>query len=221
MKLLRVERARAIWLGDIKEFNPRGIAIAPPFVAGMLERYKFKEYPNLSQVPQPDKGSSFKYGIFEVPKGEPIEINLEVFWDGLIADTISTTDDTDSFLTDMLDWVSNTFKVPRYQEIIKRKVYLSEIYFETNKKLTALNPRLEEYSKLISSKIKGYGQSLSIEPIQISYGINEGLERKPVYFRIERALGVDFAENKYFSIGPFETDVHLQLVEEFEKMLST
>jgi hypothetical protein len=216
MKILRVEKARAIWLGQVDDINPRGRYIRQEAIAEMVARYKFSIFPDTKKPIGPSSGEVFQEGIFQKQNGDKIGVDLTIFGDGLVADTRASTEDSDSFLDDVSTWASKSLNLSDYREIVTKKNYLSVIYVETEQSLIALNPKLAKLLASISPQIGNL-----VEPIGIAIGVDEGLERKPIPFRFERAEGVSFSENRYYSSAPLQTQDHIELLEEFEKILST
>jgi len=216
MKLLRVVKARSIWLGQVDDINPKGKYIRQEVVRDMVARYKFSIFPDVKKPIDSSSGEVFQEGIFQNKNGDKISVDLTIYRDGLVADTYASTEDSDAFLDDVSNWTARSLNLANYKEIVTKKNYLSIMYVETEKSLTMLNPKLAEILTFLSPKVGN-----PVEPMSLAIGVDEGLERKPIPFRFERAEGVSFSKNRYFSSAPLQTQDHLDLLEEFEKILST
>ncbi len=223
MKLLSVKQARSIWFLYLIELNPRGlnlISLINPFI----EKYNFQIYPTKPEELGFGKENieiKFMGGNFQKDKQHNINFNLIIYNDGLLVDTRSSTYDSDTILNDILNWTSKEYGFVPYQEIIFRKTYLSEVYIQTNKSMNSLNPKLSEFSNKLSSLIINQeSQNISIETTSIAFWADPTTTNPPGAFRFERVLNVPFNTNRYYSAAPLQTDIHLQMLEEFEQILS-
>jgi hypothetical protein len=213
MKLLSVNLARSIWSCNVFEFNPKGKSLYPvaPSLVGL---YKFKSFPPPAQIPEFAKGIKFQDGEFKNSEGEVINVTLTVHNNGLVVDTRSSTKDSDAFLTEMLNRLSKEFGLLNHEQIISRKMYLSNLYVTIDKSLELINPRLKEISKYLSDTF-----SYPFEAATLHFW-PEQFANQP-RFVFERQANVPFAENKYYSSAPLQTDQHLELLNKFEDILSS
>src|SRR2546421_4795962 len=105
MKLLSVLTARTIWLIEARELNPRGKNLRHTLIPALTERYGFLKYPppdyDLRKEAN-EEGMVFQGGNFKNSQGEAVMVNLTIFEDGIVAETRSSTTDTDDFLIDSL-----------------------------------------------------------------------------------------------------------------------
>lgn len=219
MKLLSVNLARSLWFCSTAELNPRGLNLYPIIIPLLLDLYKFKKYPSEKEVHDETAGVKFENGEFISTDGMPIVINLIVFTDGLMAETRSSTQDSDAFLTEILTRLSEDYNLPHYEQIIRRKNYISQLYVETNKSMESLNPKLREISKYLSNNVVGFGEA-TFEVGGISFWPDQRNAIKPINVSFERVLNVPFSENKYFSAAPLQTEIHLELLDKLENILS-
>lgn len=220
MRLLRVGRCRSIWLGRVADLDPRGKIIRQIFIPAAIERYKFMKSPELLRTADSRPGDFYEEGIFTNARGENIGVSLIIYNDGLVADATGNTQEADEFMDDFVVWASVSFHLAPHQEILKAKRYTSVVYVEMEKSLDMLNPKLAQCCNLLSSKL-GPNNKAAFETTGISLGVDEGLNDRPNPFRLEREEGTSFSENRYFSVAPLQTQDHLDLLEEFEKILST
>jgi hypothetical protein len=79
--------------------------------------------------------------------------------------------------------------------------------------------------KLTASVAKGVadviGEDLKYDLAILSIDYDQLTRKHPLgKFSIQRRDNTPFSENKYFSDAPLPTDIHIQLLEQFEKDLS-
>lgn len=217
MRLLHVHLARSIWLGDIRDFNPQGKSLYRVIWPFLTETYKFRKFPSLTESSDLTKGISFQDGEFQISQDElPIAVNLTIYNDGVLADSSSSSEYSDMFLADVFHHFSEIFKMPPFQSVIRRRIYLSQLTVSTDKTLEVLNPKLKQLSKYLSAhveldKVFQLG-GIHIWPDQVS-------RVNPSPFIFERAINVPFSENKYFSTAPLQTKQHLELLDKLETVL--
>jgi hypothetical protein len=218
MKLLSVAKARSIWLGHTADFNPKGINILPVVLPLLVDQYKFVHFPSLKDAIEAKDGIQFKNGEFVVSEQDhPIAINLTIYNDGLVADSESSTVYSDAFLLEILTKLSDIVKGPSYEQIIRKKNYLSELFVSTNESLEIINPKLKQISKQLRDD---FGEDRFFEVGRISFWPDQLDRVNPIPFSIERAVGVPFSENRYFSSAPLHTAQHIKLLDRFEKLFS-
>jgi len=212
MRLLSVNLAQSIWTCSIFELNPKGKSLYPliPFLIGL---YKFRRFPSESQLPDYSKGIKFEDGDFKNSEGNIINITLTIHTNGFVVDTRSSTKDSDAFLAEMLTQLSKDFDLPNYEQIIRAKNYVSNLYVTTDKSLELINPRLKEISKYLSDTF-----SYPFEIASIHFWPDETGNRPRFIF--ERVLNVPFVEKKYYSSAALQTNQHLELLNKFEEILS-
>lgn len=218
MKLLSVLTARSSWWGHISDFNPKGINWFPLIVTFLSQTYNFKNFPDPTKSPPTGEAWKFEYGSFTVAEGEiPVAVGLTIFSDSIAADTPSSTNQADAFLSDMFTRFSEILKLPDYNEIIGRRTYLSALYVSTDKSLQAINPKLNKFATLLS---QSFEQTKPVfEYGGISFWADPAKGGPLESFNFERAATVSFAENRYFSRAPLPTDKHLELLDKLENIL--
>ena len=216
MKLLSVQMARSIWLGRLDDLNPKGINIYPIIVPILVNDYKFIKYPSQADAINETNGIKFEEGEFNSGKDYPVRMNLTIYDDGLVATSISDTDDTDLFLKDILEKFYNIFKMSRYEEIITRKTYLSEISVTTEKNIEILNPKFKEISLFLSENFD-LNTNFELSGISFLSNIENKISTPP--FKFERASNVPFKEKRYYSVAPLETKKHLLLLDKLENII--
>jgi len=221
MKLLSVKLSRAIWLINLIDLNPRGRNLQA-IIPGIVAKYKFRGFPIKSEDFNLTNGVKLTGGVFQKDSETEINIDLTVFPDGIIADTRSSTDDSDKFLDQLLTLASNELGLVPYNEVLRTKSYVSELMVWTDKPLNAINPKLQQIAKLLNSLIKGHSHHpIAFETFGITFWTDQTITLPPGPFRFERVSDIPFAENRYFSAAPLQTDAHLEVLTNFEKILSS
>jgi len=218
MKLQSVVIARSIWLFSTSDLNPRGKTLFP-ILAPLVQRYNFINFPKtVEQL----TGNEFKFesGQFTGQAGEKIAVDLAVYNDGLVADTRSSTEDSDLFLHDCMTWLHEEHGFLKYETVVRKKVYVSELHVTCEQLLNNLNLGLIDYRDEMSHHDSGYGK-LPVEVTGISLGYDpEDTMSKTINFKFERVVNVPFAQDRYYSLAPFPTQTHLSLLEKLEEILA-
>jgi len=220
MKVLFVGLARVIWLFDLAALNPLGISLQAP-IEGITKKYQFAKAPqNLLDLTE-KKGLTFAAGTFQNSKSVPVLVSLNIYTDGFVVDTMSSTDDSTAFLTELIGWLSKEFGLQIPNNI--RKGFVSQIDFECDTSMNRLNPKLDLFIKQIESlarpadeKTRRFdvgGLSFWTEDVN-----NPGA---PAIVKFERKISTPFSANHYFSQAPVETEVHKRLLNEFELLLKS
>lgn len=211
MNLLTIAGARSIWLFQIYDWNPRGRSLIPIY-SSLVEKYNFQKYPKLNEIDW-QKGVKFEDGVFVNKAGEQLAINLTVYNDGVVADTRSSTIDSDYFLEEMLGYFTTAFGFPDYQLVLRKKAYASEMVVRLERPTDSINPKLRAFADRLSALLPNDNI-----PFRAAINLASDPERAgtALSFRLEPAAGFPFSENRYYSLAPLPTDVHLSVLQEFE-----
>ncbi len=146
------------------------------------------------------------------PKRELWHWIFSIFNDGLVADTRSSTDDSELFLKEVFNWGSKEFGIQLPAAITRQ--YLSEFNFELDHPLSSINPKLAAIGKKLGEKI-GDENIDAYEFSGISFGkqwTGSGM-RPQVPFRIERANNSLAKDNRFWTSAPLRTNDHMNLVD--------
>ena len=65
MDLISVASARAVWLVNAIDLNPRGLRILPPLTEALIDKYDFDPPPDQPEPPQSANSIKLKEGMFE------------------------------------------------------------------------------------------------------------------------------------------------------------
>jgi hypothetical protein len=216
MELLNVNTARVVWLFDIAELNPRGKSLFPEILEWLKEEYHFEKAPATVADLDETKALTFSRGQFQVRDEIFVDVELKLFSDGLVANTQSSTRDTETFLEDVMKTAIKEFSLAFRPDTIRFKLYASEIYVRSVKQLVGINPRLLEFSSQIASLIPG-NEHLSYEFAGLKFWPTHPMPNVSIApFEFERKLNSLPKENKYYSRAPLHTDHHITMLGEFE-----
>ena len=219
MELLNVITARSTWLFDLNELNPRGKTLLPELLEWLKDEYHFEKAPKSSTDVDETKALVFSQGTFQVKEEIFVNVELKVYTDGLVASTWSSTRDTDGFLGNVLSSAAEEFSLAYRPEIVRRKMYLSELHVKSFKELAGINPKLIEFAEKIRTLIPG-NVRLPFEPAGVMIAPLQGFTSISIApFRFERKNGTSPDEHKYYSVAPLHTDDHLKLLDSFEQDL--
>ncbi len=215
MNVLYVGLARTIWLFDVALMNPKGMSWK-----GVIEeigkRYRFAKAPKNELDFDEQRSLSFKAGTFTGARNVPVMVGLNIYNDGMVADTTSSTDETTEFLNDLAKWLNDTYGLAVSKE--RRVIYLSQINFQSEVSLTNLNRRLEAFAENLENLAKSAGRHYEVGSIQFwTEDVGKPGSLAPV--TIERKLSVPFSANHYYSQAPLQTTAHIDLLNEFEVIL--
>ena len=216
MKLLAVRLARSIWLLPPYFLNPKGIFLRPA-VEVMKARYKFLRTTLDNPAAPPSTEFKYENGAFDRKNGPVSIVSMTLHNDGIVVDTRSSTDDADSFLEDVIDWMSKEYGLPPHTEMPVKRIYVSELNVSFPRAPVFLNqkfaPLVDEISSTISDDIAGKVDFLGF---QLATDRNRG--NRQATFRIEREINTEIGENRYYAFATAKTDTHIKLLKMLEKL---
>jgi len=216
MKFLSVSLARVTVLTNTAEYNPRNQVSIPDVVHGIVERYGFMKFPKTIEEFDLSKGISFESG-----KMGGINISsVSLYHVGTVIDTGSSTKDCDAVHEDLVSWAMGLVGIEE-RPAPDRRFYLSELQFQSNLRMDALNKGFTSLVPRISTTVSKYArQQFDFEPVAIAAMPDlSNVKLGPTPFRIDRLSGAPFEDKKYFSSAPLPTEEHIAILEEFEKYL--
>lgn len=219
MEITAVMLARIVAFIEVQELNPKGKAYYPDIVAALVKRFNFRVYPTKPEDFDEAKGVQFADGKF----ADGTVDKLQIFTHGLIVDTRVSTDVSEKLLRDTLLWAKSEIGLHFEERMIKRKGFGSQLTFESEMKMSQLNPVIGRIGEAISSKVSlTMCQPVTYEPTGILLNLDQSMSKlMPGTFSIERRADVPFSEKKYFSNAPLATQDHIDLLKDFETTLLT
>lgn len=218
MDLLNIRSARAVWLFDTAELNPGGKSIMPELLEWMKDTYHFEKFPSsMKDVDEKTNALLFEDGNFQVREEIFVTVGLKIFNDGFVAETQSSTRDSEAFLDDGLRSAVKEFSLNFESDLIRMKLYGSEIYVRSDKNLLGINPNMSKFVSNMTSLIPG--------KTDIAYEMS-GISCIPIAstfphatftpFRFERKLNTAPSQRRFYSSAPLHTDDHLKILNDFE-----
>jgi hypothetical protein len=217
MEITAVMLARVVAFVEVQELNPKGKAYYPDIVAALVKKFNFRVYPTKPEDFDEAKGVRFADGKF----ADGTVDQIQIFTHGLILDTRLSTDVSEKLLYDTLVWAKSELGLHFDERMIKRKGYGSQLTFESEMKMSKLNPAVGEIANAISSKLSAMmGQTVTYEPTGLLFNLDQSVTKlMPGTFSIERRAEIPFSDKKYFSNAPLGTQDHIDLLETLETYL--
>lgn len=216
MRISAVTLARTIALIDVLDLNPRGHVPYSGIVNELVGRYGFQKWPQSLQEFDEQKGVEFLAGQW---KDVAID-KFVIFNTGIVAETRASTDVSRQIIEDALATGRESLGLSFEEGMIKRWGYVSDVTFYSDVSLLAVfSHPLARIAEAIGHEVsKATGENLEFQPISLSIG-HDPLVRKYTLapFSLARRVEVPFSENKYFSEAPLPTDIHIKLLEQFER----
>jgi len=184
------------------------------------DNYSFDKAPaSVTELDPTTKALVFERGQFQVKEEIFVDVGLKVFSDGLVAETQSSTHDSDAFIEDVLTEAAKEFSLVYKPQMVGRKLYFSEVYVHSVKSLDGINPKASEFAAKIASLVP---TKLGIPFDVAAFGFWPTHPAVPPIvlgpFRFERKLQTLPTEGKYYSTAPMHTDDHLRVLDEFESV---
>jgi len=215
MQVSEVVLARTVWLLNLKLLNAAGLAWGP-ILSSFKDRYKFLNYPTMPAEFDLTKGLRYAGGEF-IFDGKQVGVGITIYNDGLVADSLVSTETSDAFLEDLAGWITGNFGFRPAQDIITRVIYDSQLELKADIDLTKSFDKIAAFSSIL--------REFSGNPTEESSGFIFACDPSlPNYtfptFTFERRVGVKFLEKKYFSKATLSTRKHIQVLEQFERIFS-
>jgi hypothetical protein len=221
MKLLSVAAAKSTWLFDMADLNPEGKAVLSRLIDFLKKTYKFTKAPSAPNDLDPNtKSLAFDDGFFRTDDNRDITVNFSIYSDGVSAMTWSSTSDSDAFIRGALTSASQALGL-HYPSMIRSQHYVSEVNIQLDHSLSNLCPKLNHFANQVSSAIDPKNSSLFEFGGASFWTDSFSAVIKMEAFTIERKAGAPFSENRYFSKAPLQTKLHLSLLNDFERLLTS
>lgn len=217
MRLAAMGLARSIWLFPNVEFNPKGLSLMP-CLQFLLEKYKFLKFPTGEEL-KSQQQYKFEDGIFSGPDGQPLWVSFSVYSDGVVADTRSSTDDTDNFLHELLTTLSQHFGFVPYEKIIRKKGYSSEVFVEMEEGFSVFTERFGSFLQEIQANVTT-DNAIPFEVAGITFQQDPSKLNGTYAFKLERASNAPYKDRRYYSIAPMSTNKHVQMLEKLEAIVA-
>jgi hypothetical protein len=217
MRVLNIVSADSTWLFDLADLNPKGKSVFPEIIDWLKDTYNFKEAPTTAADLESGKGLVFKDGQFQAREEVFVDVQLSIFNDGLVAKSSSSTEDTDKFLESVVNSVVIEFNLAFDPNMIRKRIYLSQLNVRFETPLGNVNPRLGEFAQDLTAMCPGHP---TFEVGGLSFWTDGTVQAtKTAPFIIERRLNAPFNENRFFSKAPLQTEQHIAMLTKLEGIL--
>lgn len=215
MQLAAVPLARYYGLVQIEDLNLGGGVYYPELTAALVERYGFVKYPTSLDEFDEDKGIEFIGG----KSGKQVIEKLVILSSGIYLDTQRDTGTSERLWFEMMEWAVQKFGLTFKREMVKRCAYVSNITFHSDAPMLSTIPLFEQIGSITSSEVeRNFGKRLDYKPAAISITFDQlSTKLGTAPFTVQRREGVPFEDNKYSSTAPLKTEVHLDLLERWER----
>ena len=214
MKLLSVQLARTTWLLDVAEINPRGKNIFVDLIPALTTEFDFKAFPR--EGDDLKEGMKLTQGTFTNSKDDTLHVALTIWNDGMVADTFSSTTDSDEFLAQVAKLLPE-LGYAYEPAMVRRQAHLSQIFIRCAKRLAGLTPKLQDFSKKVSEASEG-GAFYDCSAIEFWPDQTQTIKR--ANFSFQKRAGDALDDDRYWSQAGVHTKKHLELLEELEALLS-
>ena len=212
-----VGRARQMFVAD--EVHPIGGYYLADAIRLISDRYGFTQTPSIEDAQT--KGAVF-WGGRLVSGTQKFNIReIGILNDGIYA-AAQDTATADFILDDILTWAEHAVGLrPSITKIPRKYDNAAVVEFEAD-----IEARLDIFSELISSYNEMlaslYNEAVSVSLYQIGFAfdsleVNLSINSN---FTIERRIGLPFSSNRYYCIAPLKSEMHIELLEKFERALS-
>jgi hypothetical protein len=214
MQLSAILLARVIAFFEVADITPHGGLFFPDIVKELVQRFSFQKYPRTLDEWNDSGGSQFRGGKL----GSIAIDTLILFNNGIQVDTHADTTESKNIIEQTLEWGNDKFGLSYKSGIIKRWAYVSDLTFTSDVPILSNRPvdNLAERTTRAISDILGHPSVyvpttlyVGHDPLTMKHG--------RASFRIERKIDFPFSDNRYFSEAPLPTDMHISLLEQYEK----
>jgi hypothetical protein len=214
LKISAILLSRVLAFIDTAELRPTGGLHAPDFVEEVAKQFEFQKFPQAVEEFNIQKGMVFLTGRI----GAGAISKLTIWPNILVIEGRSSTTECKEMLNEILHWAAMKFELTFTPEMITRYAFVSDLSFTSDAPLLTFDPLLSKIAERVSASLS----ELWLDPIHYElFDLRIGhdpLTRKwgIAPFQIARLAEHRFTENKYFSEAPLPTDLHIELLEEYE-----
>jgi hypothetical protein len=198
--------------------RPEGQLHLPQAVGELIKRYGFTAGPSRIEELEAAK-VTFRQGAF---KGVGIE-SFDIYRDGVVVTAKAPTEVLDAFLADVGEWVEGTLGLKRIDTHAINRNYESHMLVKSDAQLLKPLDPLLRLQEAISQTVK---DTMGLDAAFVAFGFSFAADHtrianlRPIAFRIERRVGIDFDMNYYIYSAPLRTADHIKVLEKLEKLVS-
>lgn len=190
----------------------------PDFISGIQRKYEFWEVPRNFVEFNLETGAKFSTGRF----GDTNISALQLYRNGIFAESHASTSSIDFFVDDLLSWVQSEFQIEcLISEPVKRR-YFSSTEVKTSIDFSSKFARLDKVSKMLSKMANDTG--VAVATYEFS-GLTINAEPNPRNvvqtgkFLFERRQGEKYEDNIFYSEAPVTSEQHKELLYELGRSL--
>jgi hypothetical protein len=217
LKLASVMLARTIAYMEVANLNISGKIFIPDLVKELAEYCRFQKFPQTVEeynIRSKD-GMVFQQGILGDRPIQKFVIGVEL----LYVETREDTDASKAILQEILLWCSDKLGATYEPGMIKRFGYVNCVSFYSDVPILKASRAIErlatDTTKAVSEIVN---EPVIYHPINIEVGHDPTARKFGIAkFQITRRADIRFADNTYYSEAPLSTDLHLRMLEQFER----
>lgn len=218
MKIIINEVGRAHQNFNPDEVRPIGGYYLPDMMRLISERYGFSQAPSIEDMKL--RGGVFKDGRLVSGANKINIIEIGVFNDGIYA-LAEDTATANFIIDDLITWAEQAVGLrPSITKMPRKYDNAVVVEFEANieKRLNIFDELMSSYNEAL---VNLYNQAVSVSFCRIDFAfdpleVNLLLDTR---FTIERRAGSPFSSNRYHCVAPLKTEMHIALLEKFERAL--
>ena len=219
MKIITNEAGRAHQMLVPDEVHPSGGYYLAEAIRLISDRYGFSQTPSIEDTKT--TGAVFRDGRLVSGTRRINTQEIGFLKDGIYA-TAKDTTTADFIIDDLITWAEQAIGLrPSITNLPRKYDNAMVVEFEADieKHLDVFNDLTRSYNEVLSSL---YNQpiSTSFYRIDFAFELTEVHLAVNTRFTIERRLGSPFSSNRYHCVAPLKTEMHIELLERFEKALS-
>lgn len=213
MKLSAVVLARTLAYIELADLNPKGKVFLPDLIKAIAERYKFQRLPKFEE--RDKEGLVFEEGKI----GNKVIKKLTLFDALIVLETTSNTSDSKELIEELLLWGAAKFDLNYQPGSIRSFGYVSCVTFYSEAPILDASPALRKIADATEKAVSEMrNEQLHYETINITIGHDPMARKNQIAsFIITRRAETKFSEHKYYSESPLPTDLHVQLLEQYER----
>jgi hypothetical protein len=206
--------ARVLAFFETADVTVRKGIFIPELSKALAQHCTFQKSPKTLEEWNTADGALFEMGKL----GNTVLKKVILYNNGIQVDTVAGTTESKRVLEELLYWVRDEFGITYGPDTVREWGYVSDVTFHTRVPILMTGP-IERLTRGINAEIsKILPQETIYQPAGISIG-HDPLLRKYARapFTIHRRAEVAWTENKYFSEAPLPTDIHLELLAQYER----
>jgi hypothetical protein len=222
MKFITATFGQVLYQMPMDEIRPPSGIDNLAAIQAVVARYRFAEFPTQNDLKDiPGKGIIFKIGAAHLD-GLPREIaSLGIYNDGILVTAVNT-DNAELIFTDLFGWAIETFGF-RNPLSPPRRSYSSQVVVDFDASIDDLVTGFSKIADLLNGGLVKCGAAeFDLHVARLAISADPHVVRFPAQssFYIEPRGGVPVGRHRYFSGAPLPTPLHLELLEQIERLLT-